>query len=979
MTKNKFYTFIYLLSYILLITFFFSLEKVFVHEVFLNATRNIFLRDVSVRRFVAKLGGVYADINKIVPNPYLKTKDRDIIGNNKKTYTLVNPAYFIREIYEIMQKNYGIKSKITSLNFLNPNNAPNELEIEALEQFQKGKKEYYKFIKENGKKTFFYMAPLYVEEGCLLCHKEQGYKLGDLRGGISIYLQSESLMLLLSKINKTGIVIITLIYAIFLYFLFRYNIRIKKHIKEIREKEENFQKVARKSQSLITIFNRDGMLKYSNKEFNYLKDINISNLHSFLNNFNDEDKMDILENIKSRQLLSKVYKTKAQILLSLNLDFLEDDLIFFIDDVTEQKKYTDFLEYFTNKLSLKSEIDFFNELNNYITQNLGVDYSFIGIFTSHAKNRIKTISLSYKGNIIDNIEYDLHGTPCENVVNKTLCIYQDNVFSFFPEDLFLKNHGIRGYAGIPTFSNDGDVSGIFVLLSKNPIYYTKLIENVIRVVSQKISADLERLKIKKTIELITDILDKSNIGILITDNDLNIIYKNDSFYPATINNLLEIKENWVSNFLEEGLKKINYQTELKEQKYNELKYYFLNIHKIVNEHNNYFLFIKEDITQYKKMELHLLQAQKMESLGLLSAGLIHDFNNILTAILNYANLISLTSQEKDSISYSENIKKCVDLASNLTKDLLVFSRHEATDTNLMDLNIVVKNIYKILQRTLPKNINIIVNLHPQKILCNLNATQIEQVLMNIILNAKDAMPNGGDLTISTSIQKVDDIKTGIKDYGVITITDTGIGIPASIIDKIFDPFFTTKGTGKGTGLGLAISYQIVRQHDGFINVYSEENLGTSFKIYLPLKGETGAEERDINNKELTSDLIPIKKTVLIVDDEEYILDFLDEFFTKKLECNVLKAKNGKEGLEKFFQNIDKVELVITDYMMPEMDGIQLIKEIIKAKENIPIILTTGFGNLPANQEIFNLKNVFQIIKPFSFFKIQECINKIFNS
>lgn len=549
----------------------------------------------------------------------------------------------------------------------------------------------------------------------------------------------------------------------------------------------------------------------------------------------------------------------------------------------------------------------------------------------------------------------------------------------FPEDLFLKEFGIRGYVGTPIFSNDGQVIGIFVLLSEKPIFYTKMVENVVRVVSQKISSDLEKLKVKRTMELIDNILQKSNTGILITDKKFNILFKNENFQEGTFNNLSDIKESWISSFIKDSEKRDNYQIELQEKKKDEIKYYLLNIYKIINQDNEYFLFLKEDITQYKKMEKQLFQAQKMESLGLMISGIIHDFNNILTAILNYANLISLSSQEQDTIKYSEDIKKCVDLSSNLTRDLLIFSRHETSDKIQIDLNVVVNNIYKIFQRTLPRNINFYIKLYPEKIICNLNLSQIEQVLMNIILNAKDAMPDGGNLTIETYRQTLDDMNAKIREYGVISITDTGTGIPAHMLDKVFDPFFTTKEPGKGTGLGLAISYQIVKRHNGFINVYSEENLGTTFKIYLPLKSENESEVRDGKDNLTSLDLKPIKKTVLIIDDEDYILDFLEQFLTKKLECNIIKAKNGKEGLEKFYENIDKIDLIITDFMMPQIDGLELIKAVKKEKENLPIILTTGYGNIPTNKEILQLNNVFQIIKPFSIYKIQECLNKIFNS
>jgi CheY-like chemotaxis protein len=377
------------------------------------------------------------------------------------------------------------------------------------------------------------------------------------------------------------------------------------------------------------------------------------------------------------------------------------------------------------------------------------------------------------------------------------------------------------------------------------------------------------------------------------------------------------------------------------------------------------------------MEQQLLQAQKMEALGYLSAGIIHDFNNILTGILNYANLIKLTNSDDKVENNANQIIRCVEMATNLTKNLLLFTKKHPYETKLVDLNIIVDSIYKIIVKTFPENIRIFKETSKVKLLSNVNVNQIEQVLMNILINAKDAMPLGGQIFIKTEEQAINDpMDNKIKDFAVISITDTGIGIPKDNINKIFDPFFTTKEIGKGTGLGLSIAYNIVNQHKGFINVYSEVNRGTTFRIYLPFYKDIKEIDESFSHHP-TAELREINKKILIVEDEQYIIEPLKTLFSEKLGCEVITANNGKEGLNKFLNNKDNIDLIISDMLMPEMDGIDMYYEIIKTEKNIPFIFMTGYDKNIINEDILKNKNVKIINKPISFDLLLKVIYDFF--
>ena len=248
-----------------------------------------------------------------------------------------------------------------------------------------------------------------------------------------------------------------------------------------------------------------------------------------------------------------------------------------------------------------------------------------------------------------------------------------------------------------------------------------------------------------------------------------------------------------------------------------------------------------DITEHKKLEDQLRQAQKMESIGTLAGGIAHDFNNILTAIIGFGQLALMQMGPDDPQREKiEHMLEGGDRAAQLTNDLLIFSRKQVSEKRPVDLNDIIGKVEKFLVRVIGEDIKCSMALHNEPIVVYADPHQLEQVLMNLATNARDAMPKGGDLMISAEQISLGDNFVAIHGYGkpgkyaLLTISDTGEGMDEETRKKIFDPFFTTKEVGKGTGLGLAVVYGIIKEHEGFINVYSEPGIGTTFKIYLPL-------------------------------------------------------------------------------------------------------------------------------------------------
>ncbi len=365
-----------------------------------------------------------------------------------------------------------------------------------------------------------------------------------------------------------------------------------------------------------------------------------------------------------------------------------------------------------------------------------------------------------------------------------------------------------------------------------------------------------------------------------------------------------------------------------------------------------------DITDRLKLEQQLLQAQKMEAIGLLAGGVAHDFNNILTAIYGYGSLVQMKIREGDPLRANvDQLLESAERAAQLTRSLLAFSRKQVLDMKAVHLNEIIARQEKFLRRIIGEDIEMRTILNRDTLIMA-DSTQIEQVLMNMATNARDAMPKGGRLTIETDQVRITDEFIAAHGFGsrgayaLLTVTDTGTGMDEETQQKIFDPFFTTKEVGRGTGLGMAIIYGIVTQHKGYINVYSQVGAGTTFRIYIPV--QSGAADGPAAS-EAKKEIKTGTETILLAEDDRILRGFFRDLMTQ-FGYTVIVAEDGEDALVRFRERKDQIQLSIIDMVMPKRSGRDVYDEIQKIKPGAKVIFSSGYadrglpGGIPAGSD-----------------------------
>jgi PAS domain S-box-containing protein len=378
--------------------------------------------------------------------------------------------------------------------------------------------------------------------------------------------------------------------------------------------------------------------------------------------------------------------------------------------------------------------------------------------------------------------------------------------------------------------------------------------------------------------------------------------------------------------------------------------------------------ISRDITDLQRLEEQLRQAQKMEAIGTLAGGIAHDFNNILTAIIGYGHLALMNMGLDDPQRLNiEHMLGGSNRAAHLTKELLLFSRKQISEKKAVDLNDVIRTVEKFLVRVIGEDINFRMTLYSEPIVVYGDSNQLEQVLMNLATNARDAMTNGGDLVINSEHIILDDGFAAVHGYGkpgryaLLTISDSGEGMDKETSDKIFEPFFTTKEVGKGTGLGLSVVYGIIKQHDGFINVYSEPGAGTTFKIYLPIiSSEVHREEIALEEESLARGT----ETILLAEDDEQVRDLVRAVLEQQ-GYTVIEAVDGADAMKKFMESTETIHLLLSDLIMPKMNGKEAYDEMKKKQHGLKVIFASGYAPDIVRQKMLLENNTSLIYKPIS--------------
>lgn len=355
--------------------------------------------------------------------------------------------------------------------------------------------------------------------------------------------------------------------------------------------------------------------------------------------------------------------------------------------------------------------------------------------------------------------------------------------------------------------------------------------------------------------------------------------------------------------------------------------------------------IMRDITEKRKLEAQLLHAQKMEAIGQFAGGIAHDFNNILTVIIGYGHLLQVELNMDNTLnSYVTCILNSAQKAASLTHSILAFSKKQLINTTPVNIKEIILALKKLLPRLIGEDIELSVHLTGEDLIVMADTTQIEQVLMNLATNARDAMPEGGSLVIRTDSVRIDDYF--INNYGfgrpgnyaLISVTDTGHGMEDVTKEKIFEPFFTTKEVGKGTGLGLSMAYGIIKQHNGYINVYSELGKGSTFKIYLPVI------KSDVEEMRPAAITMPTGGTevILLAEDNEEVRK-LTRTVLDSFGYEVIEAVDGEDAIDKFKEDRDKIQLLIFDLIMPKKNGKEAFEEIKKIRPNIKVLFSSGYA------------------------------------
>jgi PAS domain S-box-containing protein len=514
---------------------------------------------------------------------------------------------------------------------------------------------------------------------------------------------------------------------------------------------------------------------------------------------------------------------------------------------------------------------------------------------------------------------------------------------------------VKNLLACPIFSDEGMPMGAIYFGNKDE-GFTEEDEAIISAIAADAAIALSRTERISQLKKFKQVIDSAFDAITITDADGHILYVNPAFESATGYSRAEVigkkpsilrsgcHDDAFYKNLWDTIKAGNvWKSEVVNRKKNGETYYVSSvIFPLAAEGDVSYASIQRDITQERKLYEQLLRAQKMEAIGTLAGGIAHDFNNLLTAILGYSEImLNMTNKEDTFYKPAKIINDAAERGADLAKKILMVTKKEKMEAKPVNINEVISNALELLQRSIPKNIEIVINLKKDIPMIMADPSQMQQVIINLAVNARDAMLDGGKLTIETAVVGIEngaanDIPVERGGFVKLSISDTGVGMDTETQRKIFDPFFTTKETGKGTGLGLYIVHSVISNHSGYINLYSEPDKGTRFNIYLPITKTIPTEEiREI--EDLTG-----SGTILIIDDEadirELCMDMLEPFGYK-----VLTAASGSDGINIFRPMKDKISLVILDMIMPKMSGGEVFQVLKTINPEVKVLLCSGYS------------------------------------
>ncbi len=630
-------------------------------------------------------------------------------------------------------------------------------------------------------------------------------------------------------------------------------------------------------------------------------------------------------------------------------------------DISIREKYEETIKALVRSTVGLTGYECLDEIVKNLCGWLGADGACIGTFN----NQKLTLQACYHHNHhIDNFSIPVIGTPLMAVKQGHYAFYENDAFGYFANDHFGVLQEANCFIAIPMFAHNGSILGAVCLFSKNTIHKGEHIEEFLAIIASRTAAEWERLHFIKELshseEMLRTLFNSTAEAIVGINMEGRVVFCN----PPTLK-ILGLHEE--KDILGRPLYNITHGIPASKAEPCPYIAAIKNGHKISDED----LFIDSEgqlipveywghpmrqenqlvgavitfinISRRKSLEQQLQHSQKMEAIGTLTGGIAHDFNNILTVISGYVGL--LESQTKDQPKILRKIQKigaAAERGGQLTNGLLAYSRKKSGPSTPVDLNHLVLKVHEIFIQAIGDRIEHHLDLSHEQIVVLADSTQIEQVLVNLATNARDAMPTGGILNISTSLRSIDKSFCESHGYGIpgeyalITVQDNGTGIPREIHQQIFDPFFTTKDTGKGTGLGLAMAWGIIKQHKGYITVESTPDKGSSFQIYLPLTKK----KLDTSLSEESTDLPGGHETILLVEDDPLVRDSTESIL-RAVGYKVHTCPRAEPALAHLKQQAKNIDIIVSDVVMPGMKGPDFYLEL-KKLTNSPVIFMSGY-------------------------------------
>jgi PAS domain S-box-containing protein len=636
--------------------------------------------------------------------------------------------------------------------------------------------------------------------------------------------------------------------------------------------------------------------------------------------------------------------------------------------------------------------EFFPALVKHLGIALKVRQAVIAECLDANAERARALAVWRDNTWVEGFDYALANTPCYVLhQSRDVCYYPDHVQDHFPGNTALPSLNASCYMGAPLFDSQGNSIGHLYVIDTKPLFDEENARSILGIFAARAAMELQRKRSEAHIREQAMLLDKAHDAILVQDMDDKIVYWNqaaEELYGWTKAEAIGRSELDLLFDAENASEHHNahHKTLHEEDWSGEIHQKTKSGKEIIVESRwtlmknekgepKSILAMNFDITEKKKLEAHFLRAQRMESIGTLAGGIAHDLNNVLTPIMLAAETLQDKAVDERTQALVEMIHLNAKRGADMANQVLAFARGVEGRRVAIDPKHLVREIEKIAKETFPRSLQIVTKVARGTHAISADPTQMHQVLLNLSLNARDAMPSGGTLRLATENVELDEhycrmhpeSKPGA--YVTISVADTGTGIKDSDLPKIFEPFFTTKEIGKGTGLGLSTVAGIIKSHGGFINAYSEVGKGTTFKVHIPalLASEVLTPEERHELPKGNGELI------LVVDDEMAIRD-ITKTSLESNGFNVITAGDGTEALSLYAEQKDKIKAVLTDMMMPFMDGAATIRALRKMNPHVRIIAASGLASNEGSAD--GVKADVFLTKPYTAEKLLRALEKV---